>query len=77
VTAWDWMGSLALLPAGYLLAGLVAHHVGAVHVMVWGGILGTLSCALGLVPRSTRTLTRLDVAAPELPGALASRSTAE
>jgi MFS family permease len=77
VTAWDWMGSLALLPAGYLLAGPVAHHVGAVHVMVWGGILGTLSCALGLLPRSTRTLTRLDLAVPDLPGALASRSPAE
>ena len=60
VTAWDWMGSLALLPAGYLLAGPIAHHLGSVHVMVGGGILGTVACAFGLLPHSTRTLTRLD-----------------
>jgi MFS family permease len=64
VTAWDWMGSLALLPAGYLLAGPIAHHIGSVHVMVGGGILGSVACAFGLLPRSTRTLTRLD--APDI-----------
>jgi len=52
VSAWDWMGSLALLPLGYLLAG-------PVEVLVGGGLFGTVSCALGLLPRSTRTLTRL------------------
>jgi len=60
VTAWDWMGSLALLPAGYLLAGPVAHQVGSVHVLLFGGILGSFVCLLGLLPHSTRTLTRLD-----------------
>jgi MFS family permease len=67
VTAWDWMGSLALLPAGYLLAGPIAHRIGSVHVMVGGGILGSVACALGLLPHSTRTLTRLaesDIAIP-------------
>ena len=62
VTAWDWMGSLALLPAGYLLAGPVAHQIGGVHVMVFGGILGSVACLMGLLPHSTRTLTRLDEA---------------
>ena len=60
VSAWDWMGSLALLPAGYLLAGLFARHFGAAHVMIIGGLIGTVSCALGLLPRSTRTLTDID-----------------
>ena len=59
VSAWDWMGSLALLPLGYLLAGPVAAALGPVEVLVGGGLLGLLSCALGLLPRSTRTLTRL------------------
>jgi MFS family permease len=62
VTAWDWMGSLALLPAGYLLAGAIAHHFGAVKVTVVGGLIGTAACAFGLLPRSTRTLERLEEA---------------
>jgi len=60
VSAWDWMGSLALLPLGYLLAGPAADAFGAVEVMVVGGLIGLLSCALGLLPRSTRTLRRLE-----------------
>jgi len=59
VSAWDWMGSLALLPLGYLLAGPVAEQVGAVRTMVVGGLLAVVSMALGLLPRSTRTLARL------------------
>jgi MFS family permease len=60
VSAWDWMGSLALLPAGYLLAGPVAAAAGDVPVMVVGGLIGTAACVLGLLPRSTRQLTRLE-----------------
>ena len=60
VSAWDWMGSLALLPAGYLLAGPVAAALGDVPVLIGGGLLGLVSCSMGLLPRSTRTLTRLD-----------------
>jgi len=59
VSAWDWMGSLALLPLGYLLAGPVADQVGAVRTMVAGGLLAIVVMALGLLPRSTRTLARL------------------
>ena len=60
VSAWDWMGSLALLPLGYLLAGPVAARYGAVEVMVVGGAVGTAAMALALLPRSTRTLARLE-----------------
>ena len=60
VSAWDWMGSLLLLPLGYLLAGPVADAVGLVEVTVWGGLLGGVAAALGLLPRSTRELRRLD-----------------
>jgi MFS family permease len=59
VSAWDWMGSLALLPLGYILSGPLADHIGGVRVMVIGGIVGTGLMVLGLLPRSTRTLTRL------------------
>lgn len=75
VSAWDWMGSLALLPAGYLLAGPAARAWGAVAVLLGGGLLGTFVVALGLLPRSTRTLRRLDesaVASPDVPLPVAS-----
>lgn len=64
VSAWDWMGSLALLPAGYLLAGPVAQALGAVEVLIGGGLLGLLACAAGLLPYSTRTLTRYEGPSP-------------
>jgi hypothetical protein len=78
VSAWDWMGSLALLPAGYLLAGPVANALGDVRVLFCGGVAGLVAIALGLLPRSTRTLTRLqDDAADQGPiaGSRATTST--
>lgn len=68
VSAWDWMGSLAFLPLGYLLAGPVAGAVGAVAVLVGGGVIGTVALLLALAPRSSRTLTRLPptAAVPDL-----------
>ncbi|CAN5226885.1 MFS transporter [soil metagenome] len=60
VSAWDWMGSLALLPVGYLLAGPVADRFGAVEVLTWGGLLGSAVTALALLPRSTRELERYE-----------------
>ena len=60
VSAWDWMGSLAFLPLGYLLAGPAADAFGDARVLEIGGLVGTLAAILGLLPRSTRTLQRLD-----------------
>jgi predicted MFS family arabinose efflux permease len=65
VSAWDWMGSLALLPLGYLLAGPAAEAWGAVRVMVGGGLIGVAVTALALVPRSTRSLVRLEPEPPD------------
>lgn len=58
VSAWDWMGSLALMPIGYVLAGPVGAALGEVEVMTVGGLLGGLAMALALLPRSTRQLER-------------------
>lgn len=60
VSAWDWMGSLALLPAGYLLAGPAAAALGDRVVLAAGGVLGMLACAAALLPRETRNLRRLE-----------------
>ncbi len=49
VSSFDWMGSLALLPLGYLLAGPLAERFGAVEVLVVGGVLAFLVQVLALI----------------------------
>jgi len=56
VSAYDWMGSLALLPLGYLLAGPLAGVFGARAVLGAGGAIGMLVTLVALSPRSTREL---------------------
>ena len=57
VSSYDWMGSLVLLPVGYLVAGPLASTFGARIVLGVGGGLGLVLTLLGLAPRSTRQLT--------------------
>ncbi len=59
VSSYDWMVSLALLPLGYVLAGPLAHALGAVEILLGGSALAGIALALGLLPRETRMLTRL------------------
>jgi MFS family permease len=56
VSAWDWMGSLALLPVGFLIAGPLAAALGARVVLGIGCVIGLALLAAGLAPRSTREL---------------------
>jgi MFS family permease len=56
VSAYDWMGSLALLPLGYLLAGPLAGALGARAVLGVGSVIGLVLLSLALLPRSTREL---------------------
>ena len=58
VAAWDLMGSMALLPLGYLVAGPVGAALGQREVLLFGGLAGTAVMVLALVPRSTRALRR-------------------
>jgi hypothetical protein len=79
VTSYDWMVSLGLLPFGFLLAGPLARTLGAVNVLAGGAALGAVAFALGLLPRETRMLRRLDgdqhvVPAGEPLGGLARRA---
>jgi predicted MFS family arabinose efflux permease len=62
VSSYDWMVSLALLPLGYVLAGPLAHALGAVEVLLGGSALAGVALALGLLPRETRSLRRLAAA---------------
>ena len=47
VSSYDWMGSLALLPLGYVLAGPIGEAVGPAEVMMIGGSIGVVIASLG------------------------------
>ncbi len=57
-SAWEWMGSLVLLPVGYLAAGPLADATSTETVLVGGAILTAVVLSLGLLPRETRTIER-------------------
>jgi hypothetical protein len=59
-SAYEWMGSLILLPVGYLLAGPAAEATSPKTVIVVGAILTAVVLALGLLPRETRMLRRVE-----------------
>lgn len=56
VSSYDWMGSLSLLPVGFVTAGPLASVFGARTVLGVGGAIGVIATLLTLVPRSTREL---------------------
>jgi MFS family permease len=62
VSSYDWMGSLALLPIGYLLAGPLGDALGAEPVLAVGSGLATLVLASALAVREIWTLPRLEPA---------------
>jgi len=47
VSSYDWMGSLALLPVGYLLAGPIGEAVGNTEVLAIGGLIALFLALLG------------------------------
>ncbi|HWF35104.1 MAG TPA: MFS transporter [Solirubrobacteraceae bacterium] len=64
VSSYDWMGSFALVPVGYLVAGPLAAALGARAVLLGGGVIGAALLALALLPRTTRELGEAPEAAP-------------
>ncbi len=56
VSSYDWMGSLALLPLGFVVAGPLASVFGARLVLGVGSGIGLVLLGLALLPRSTREL---------------------
>jgi MFS family permease len=56
VSSYDWMGSLALMPLGFAVAGPLAGVFGARTVLGVGGGAAMVMLALALTPRATRAL---------------------
>jgi len=63
VTAYDWMGSLALLPLGYVLAGPLGEAFGAVEVLAVGSAIGLAALAASLTSRDVWNLSSKAAAA--------------
>jgi MFS family permease len=59
VSAYDWMGSLALLPFGYLIAGPLGEALGAREVILGGAVMSAVVLAAGLLVRETWRLERV------------------
>jgi MFS family permease len=58
VTAYDWMGSLALLPLGYVLAGPLGEALGAVEVLAAGSAIALVALVCAVPVRDVWTLRR-------------------
>ncbi|MCW2974075.1 MAG: transporter, partial [Thermoleophilia bacterium] len=56
VSAWDWMGSLALMPLGLALAGFAVEWVGTTPVLVTMAVSGVALNVVMLASRDVRTL---------------------
>ncbi len=64
VSSFDWMGSTALLPVGFALAGPIGAAFGNGDVLIVFGVITLLTTlATAFIPRETREL-ELDVPAP-------------
>ena len=61
VSSYDWMGSLILLPVGFVVAGPLAEATSAGDVLALGGVATAALLAVGLLPRQTRALRRIEV----------------
>jgi MFS family permease len=60
VTAYDWMGSLALLPLGYVLAGPLGERLGATEVLIGGSTIALVAMTCALAVPDVRALRRLE-----------------
>ena len=59
VSAFDWMGSLALMPVGFALAGPLGDAVGDVEVLLGGAAIGVVVQLAALATPGVRRLERL------------------
>jgi predicted MFS family arabinose efflux permease len=64
VSAWDWMGSFAFMPLGFVLAGPVSDQIG-ISTTLWIGVVWcTLSTAVVALVPGVRNLRRIDEPEP-------------
>jgi hypothetical protein len=59
VSAYDWMGSLALLPVGYVLSGPLGEALGTMEVLAAGSAIGLLALTATLLAADVWRLERV------------------
>ncbi len=57
VSSYDWFGSIAFVPVGYALAGILAATIGVRPILLFGAGWVLVSCAVVLFAPSVRSLT--------------------
>jgi MFS family permease len=57
VTSFDWLGSIALMPIGYVAAGPLGESLGAGPVLVGGAAIGLAALVAAQLANETRNLT--------------------
>jgi MFS family permease len=57
VSSYDWLGSLALLPLGFAIAGPLAGALGARTVLNVGAVIALVTLVAAMLPRGTRELS--------------------
>ncbi len=67
VSSYDWMVSLALLPVGYLLAGILADRFDASRVLLIGCAVAALAGPAALLSRDLRSLRKIAPAGSATP----------
>jgi hypothetical protein len=71
VTSFDWMGSLALMPIGYVAAGPLGEALGAGPVLLAGAAVAAIALVGAQLPHTTRHLSDTSFAlrspAPQAP----------
>jgi predicted MFS family arabinose efflux permease len=76
VAAYDMLGSIALMPVGYIVVGPVADGLG-VHATLWACMAAVVALtAVTLAVRDVRTLERRDAPAPDDSAELAAQAPA-
>jgi predicted MFS family arabinose efflux permease len=64
VSSYDWLGSIAFVPVGYVVAGSLASLLGARTTLLFAAAWALASCAAVLASRSVRGLTTSATSAP-------------
>jgi len=65
ISSFDWLGSVALNPLGYLLIGPIAAAVGTEETLVVAGLLNMATCVAVVLVPSVRGLRRVPAAVPQ------------
>lgn len=63
ISSYDWLGSLAIAPLGYILIGTATHWIGLPSIIIIVSSITVVTHIVVLIPRSVRSIRRSERAA--------------